>query len=144
MKEKPNLMEIAKKNQKLSTFSYALAAVDLDAMLENEGPFTVLAPSNEAFRNLQEFEELTCRDRKSQLKNLLSALILPGRVPFQELVEERDVETISSGSRMVENRQHVAIVKRKVVNPGIEAANGVIHILDKVRMPNSTLPIANR
>ena len=137
MNEKLNIMEIAKRNQNLGTFARALAAVDLDTVLQQGGPFTVLAPSNEAFGRIPGFEDLISSDNKEQLKSLLSSQIIKGRVPFKELAGKTDIETVSGRKLAVKDSDGLAADQWKVVNSDIEAANGVLHILNNVVMPQA-------
>ncbi|MEQ1603402.1 MAG: fasciclin domain-containing protein [Pyrinomonadaceae bacterium] len=135
MNEKLNIMEITKRNQMLSTFARALAAVDLDALLQKDGPFTVLAPSNEALGRLPGFEDLIRSDNKEQLKSLLSSQIFKGRVAYKDFGDKDGIETVSGRKLAVKDSSGLAADKWKVVNSNIEAANGVLHILDNVVMP---------
>jgi uncharacterized surface protein with fasciclin (FAS1) repeats len=143
MNEKLNLMEITKRNQNLSTFTRALAAVDLDSVLQQDGPFTVLAPSNEALGRIPGFEDLISSDKKDQLKNLLSSQILKGRVPFKEFFNKPDVETVLGRKLAVKDSDGLAADQWNVITPDVDAANGVLHILDNVVMPQAGSQTAN-
>lgn len=135
MNEKLNIMEITKRNQNLGTFARALAAADLDTVLQEQGPLTVLAPSNEAFTKLAAFETLLDSEKKSQLKDLLAFQILKGRFALKDLANQTNVETLSGRRLIVKGKDGLTIDKSKVVQPDVEAANGVLHIVDTVVMP---------
>ena len=79
MNEKLKIMDVAKKEEKLSIFTKALTATGLEGKLREQGPFTILAPTNTAFSEFPGVEDLLSSKKKDQLKDLLASQIIKGK-----------------------------------------------------------------
>ena len=119
----------------LSTLVAALAAADLVETLSGDGPFTVFAPTNDAFAALPNgtLESLLQPENKDQLKKILTYHVVTTTALSADLVAG-DVATVE-GSNVVVSLDPVMINGASVVIPDVTAANGVIHVIDTVLLP---------
>ena len=136
---------IADKAKQAGNFSTLLSAADaagLTEMLNKEdGPFTLFAPTDEAFAALPEgtVEDLLKPENKAQLVKVLQYHVVPGKVMSADLAgKSTDAQTASGDSVTVDaTGDGVKVGEATVTQADIEAANGVIHVIDKVIMPAS-------
>jgi uncharacterized surface protein with fasciclin (FAS1) repeats len=137
-----SIMEQAASNPDLSTFVTAVKAADLSATLEGEGPFTVFAPSNDAFAALTAgtLESLLLPDNKDQLVAILSYHVIPGKVASSDVAEGKS-PTVQGEEVdiMVDADDVIKINNATVTTADVEAANGFLHVIDAVLMPASQL-----
>ena len=124
-----------------NTLAAALEAADLVGALKGEGPFTVFAPSDEAFAKLPSatLESLLKPENRAQLAAILTYHVVPGKVTAAD-VTGLDFAGTLNGQRAgirVENGS-VFVDDAKVVKTDIMASNGVIHVIDSVLLPASS------
>ncbi|MHC5212457.1 MAG: fasciclin domain-containing protein [Planctomycetota bacterium] len=122
------------------TLAAALTAADLVDTLKGEGPFTVFAPSDEAFAKLPEgtVETLLKPENLDQLIGILTYHVVPGRVMAEQVVELDAAGTVNGQRLSIEVREgKVYVAGSKVVSTDIKASNGVIHVIDSVMLPAS-------
>ena len=123
-----------------NTLAAALEAAGLVDTLKGKGPFTVFAPTDEAFAKLPAgtVESLLKPENKAKLTAVLTYHVVPGRVESKDVVKLSEAKTVngqalkiqaSGGSVMVDNA--------KVVTTDIACTNGVIHVIDSVVLPKS-------
>jgi uncharacterized surface protein with fasciclin (FAS1) repeats len=118
-----------------STLAKALAAADLVAALKGTGPFTVFAPTDEAFNKLAKGTLDGLLKDKSKLAEVLKFHVLEGKVLAAD-VKSGDVKTLSGKMmKVVSNDKGVFVNNTKVTKTDITASNGVIHVVDSVMMP---------
>lgn len=137
---KPTLVEVAAGNDDFSTLVAALQAAGLTGVLEGEGPFTVFAPTNEAFAALPPgtVEELLKPENKEQLVAVLTYHVVPGAVYAEQVVAMTGATTVQGSSIAIAAAMgKVTVDNAEVVATDIEASNGVIHVIDAVILPNS-------
>ena len=106
--------------------------------LKGEGPFTVFAPTDEAFAKLPEgtVEDLLKPENKEQLVAVLTYHVVPGKVMSGDIAgKEMAVETVQGTTADINATDGVMIDGAKVVSADIEADNGVIHVIDSVILP---------
>jgi uncharacterized surface protein with fasciclin (FAS1) repeats len=145
--DKPNIVELAQSVDDLSTLVTAVVAADLADTLSSPGPFTVFAPTNEAFGALPEgtLDSLLKPENKAQLADILTFHVLPSQVLSTDLKTYQRVATVEGKHLDVIKSQkgvHVgADIKslKKVVGADNLASNGVAHIIDGVMLPPSHL-----
>lgn len=146
-----NIVETAMLNDRFSKLVSLLEGVELDSTLSGDGPFTVFAPTNAAFDHLED-AGLTPEDPE-ELKNILLYHVVPGNVPLSAL-EGGDVDTAfvkgdiaqtitvrfrrffawwSTGVSILGDEN---TMRSHLVTPNILAANGVIHAISRVLLPN--------
>ena len=119
------------------TLVAAVQAAGLVDTLKGEGPFTVFAPTDEAFAALPEgtVESLLLEENKAQLVEILTLHVVPGKVMSGDVSDGMTAEAVSGGTLTVDTDSGVMINGANVVQADIEASNGVIHVIDKVILP---------
>jgi len=140
MPETKTIPEVAEAAGTFSTLLAAVKTADLADTLSGEGPFTVLAPTDEAFAALPEgtVESLLKEENRDQLIRILTYHVISGRVYARDAVEAETATTLQGQSVQVSvSGPGVKIDKAGLVQTDIEAANGVIHVIDQVLMPTS-------
>jgi uncharacterized surface protein with fasciclin (FAS1) repeats len=135
-----NIVELAVGNENLSTLVTAVKAAGLVETLSGEGPFTVFAPTNEAFENLPEgvLESLLKPENKDQLVAVLTYHVVSGSVMSTDLKDGMKAETVQGESATVKlNYGKAKIDNANVVAADVKASNGVVHVIDAVILPPS-------
>jgi uncharacterized surface protein with fasciclin (FAS1) repeats len=120
------------------TLAAALKAAGLIETLKGAGPFTVFAPTDEAFAKLPKgtVEELLKPENKAKLTAILTYHVVAGKVMAADVVKMKEGKTVQGGSVKVNaNGGKVMIDNATVVKADIAASNGVIHVIDTVLMP---------
>ena len=122
-----------------TTLVAAVQAADLVDTLKGEGPFTVFAPTDEAFAALPEgtVETLLMPENKDQLVAILTYHVVPGKVMSTDLSDDMTAATVQGGDITIDLDNGVMVNDATVVTADIETSNGVIHVIDKVIMPAS-------
>jgi len=147
----PNIVEVAASNGDFSTLVAAVKAAELVETLASEGPFTVFAPTNDAFAKLPDgtVESLLKPESKDALTGILTYHVVSGKFEAAAVIEAINknngkftVETVQGGSIDLSLKDgKVMLTDAKggmatVVIADVAASNGVIHALDTVVMPN--------
>ena len=133
----PDIVDTAISAGQFKTLATALKAAGLVETLKGSGPFTVFAPTDDAFAKLPKgtVEELLKPENRSKLANILKYHVIAGKVP-SKAIEPGKVNTVASGSVKLKLKDDSIMVnKSKVIKPDVNAANGVIHIIDTVLIP---------
>lgn len=133
-----DIVDIAAGNPSFSTLVAAVKSAGLVETLKGEGPFTVFAPSDEAFAKLPEgtIAELLKPEKKDKLVAILTYHVVPGRVMASDAVKLRSATTANGKDVAVSfSDSGLAINAAKVVASDIETSNGVIHVIDTVIIP---------
>ena len=137
-----DLVDTAVKAGTFKTLAAALGAADLVETLKGKGPFTVLAPSDEAFAKLPKgtVEDLLKPENKAKLKAILLAHVVPGSAMAADVVKLKEAKT--AGGTIIKITVDGDVVKvgtakgiSKVVKTDIKTDNGVIHVIDAVILP---------
>lgn len=134
------IVETAVAAGSFTTLATALEAADLVGALSGEGPFTVFAPTDEAFAKLPAgtVAELIKPENKAKLQAILLYHVTPGSVPAKSVVELPRVETLNGQSATIEvAEQGVLLDGAKVIKTDIRCSNGIIHVIDTVLLPNT-------
>ena len=133
-----NVVALAAANGSFKTLTAALKAAGLTQTLSGKGPFTVFAPTDAAFAALPQnaLQELLKPENKEVLAKILTYHVVPGKVQSRDL-KSGQVKTVEGGSVnvKVDSPTGVMVNDAKVVQPDIQASNGVIHVIDKVILP---------
>ena len=125
------------------TFNTLVAAVDAAGLvdtLKGEGPFTIFAPTDEAFAALPEgtVEDLLKPENKDQLIAILTYHVVPGKVMAADVAgAETTASSVQGGELMIDGNNGVTVNGASVTQADIEASNGVIHVIDQVILPQS-------
>ncbi|MBO6755275.1 MAG: fasciclin domain-containing protein [Roseibium sp.] len=123
-----------------NTLVAAVQAAGLVDTLKGDGPFTVFAPTDEAFAKLPAgtVENLLKPENKDQLVAVLTYHVVPGKVMSGDIAgKTMDVTTVQGGDIAVDATDGVKINEATVVTADVEASNGVIHVIDTVILPAS-------
>jgi uncharacterized surface protein with fasciclin (FAS1) repeats len=122
------------------TFTTLVAAVEAAGLAETltgEGPFTVFAPTDEAFAALPEgtVESLLLPENMDQLVSILTYHVVPGAVMSTDLTDGMTAATVQGSDITIDLTDGVKVNEANVVTADIEASNGVIHVIDAVILP---------
>ena len=135
-----NIVETAVNAGSFNTLAAALQAADLVDALQGDGPFTVFAPTDEAFAKLPKgtVETLLKPENKGLLTSILTYHVVPGRVEAAQVVNLSNAGTLN-GQRVeiLAGKGGVQIDDANVVKTDISCSNGVIHVIDRVIMPET-------
>jgi uncharacterized surface protein with fasciclin (FAS1) repeats len=140
--EKKDIVDTAVHAEKFKTLVAAVKAAGLVDTLKGEGPFTVLAPTDEAFAKLPEgtLEALLKPENKDKLVAILKYHVISGKNMATDVVglDGKDVKTVEGNTvKVAVSDGKVTINGAKVVKTDIECTNGVIHVIDTVILPPS-------
>ncbi len=120
------------------TLVAAVTAAELGATLKGPGPFTVFAPSDDAFAKLPAgtVDELVKPENKAKLTSILTFHVVPGKVMAADIAgKTMNVKTVNGAEVDIDATNGVTVNGATVVTADIEATNGVIHVIDSVIMP---------
>lgn len=136
--EAQTIVDIASGNDDFSTLVDAVVAADLAETLAGDGPFTVFAPTNDAFAALPEglVEKLLLPENKDVLVAILTYHVVAGKVMAAD-VAAGDVPSVQGENITVTTDGGVKVNTANVVTTDIVASNGVIHVIDAVIVPPS-------
>jgi uncharacterized surface protein with fasciclin (FAS1) repeats len=134
-----NIVETAQATPDLSTLVDAVVAADLVETLSGEGPFTVFAPTNDAFAALPpaELERLLKPANKDELAKILTYHVVAGDVMAADLSDGQKVETVEGQDITVTIDGDTVKLNdtATVVQPDIKTSNGTVHVIDGVLLP---------
>lgn len=133
-----NLVETAAEAEKFKTLLTAAKAAGLADVLANKGPFTVFAPTDDAFAKLPEgtIASLLKPENKEKLAEILKYHVVSGRVYSEDALAAKKAKTLQGKPVKISAKKGVAKVnKAKLLATDIDASNGVIHVIDTVIMP---------
>lgn len=134
-----NIVEIASSNDDFSTLVAAVSAAGLADTLATGGPFTVFAPTNEAFAALPAgtVENLLKPENVEQLQKILTYHVIPGTFTSSSLLGQRGALVTVEGSPVIMDatKNTVTVNDATVIAADVAASNGVIHAIDTVLLP---------
>ena len=121
-----------------NTLIKALTAADLVTTLKGAGPFTVLAPTDDAFQKIPAATLAAVLKDKAKLTAILTLHVLAGKVMAKDVVSlnGKSAKTLQGESLKIDTSHGVKIGSATVVKTDIECTNGVIHVIDTVLMPS--------
>jgi uncharacterized surface protein with fasciclin (FAS1) repeats len=130
------IVDVAAANADFTTLVAAVKAAGLADTLSGPGPFTVFAPTNEAFTALPAglLDKLLKPENKAVLAKILTYHVLASKVMAAD-VKDGKVATVEGGTITIDTMNGVKVNDAKVVTTDIAASNGVIHVIDKVLVP---------
>jgi uncharacterized surface protein with fasciclin (FAS1) repeats len=131
----PDVVDTAVAAGSFKTLATALQAAGLVETLKGPGPFTVFAPTDEAFAKLPAGTLEALLKDKPRLAAVLTYHVVPGRVMAADVVKLTSAKTVQGGSLAIRTNQGVTVDGVRVVKTDIQAGNGVIHVIDAVLMP---------
>jgi uncharacterized surface protein with fasciclin (FAS1) repeats len=136
-KPKENIVEVATAAGSFNTLVAAVAAAGLVDTLSGEGPFTVFAPTDEAFAKLPEgtVDNLLKPENKDQLVAILTYHVVPAKVKAAD-VETGEAATVNGAKlQLTKSPDGVKVNDANVTAADVRASNGVIHVIDTVLIP---------
>jgi uncharacterized surface protein with fasciclin (FAS1) repeats len=119
------------------TLTAAVKAAGLQATLTGKGPFTVFAPTDEAFAKLPEGTVEKLLANPEQLKKVLLNHVVAGDVRAAAVVKLQSAMTLNGTSLPIDARDGVKVAGAKVIKADVVASNGVIHVIDTVLVPGN-------
>ncbi|MEM6708837.1 MAG: fasciclin domain-containing protein [Pseudomonadota bacterium] len=129
------IVDVAVGAGSFETLVTAIKAAGLVDVLSGDGPFTVLAPTDEAFAALPEGALASLLEDKDALTKVLTLHVVPGKAMAEDVVGLKSVTTVNGATLPVSTTDGVSVGGAQVVTTDIEASNGVIHVIDRVILP---------
>jgi len=119
------------------TLAAAVTAAALVETLQGKGPFTVFAPTDEAFADIQsEVDKLLKPENKEKLSKILTYHVISGKTMAADLEDGQELTTVEGSTLKVMLKDgKVMVGEAQVTTADIDASNGVIHVIDKVLLP---------
>ncbi|BCB45343.1 fasciclin domain-containing protein [Vibrio diabolicus] len=135
---KADIVDVATENGSFNTLVAAVKAADLVDTLKGEGPFTVFAPTDDAFAKLPDgtVDMLLMPENKDKLVSILTYHVVPGKVMAADVVKLDKAATVQGQDVMIKTMgDKVMVNDANVMATDVKAKNGVIHVIDTVIMP---------
>jgi len=139
--EQKNIVTVAVEAGQFKTLVAAVQAAGLVETLSGKGPFTVFAPTDEAFAKLGKdaIADLLKPENKDKLTSILTYHVVAGEYPAAKVVAAKSLTTVQGADVTVAAGKDVMVGTAKVLKTDIKASNGIIHVIDSVILP----PAAN-
>ncbi|MDP2876786.1 MAG: fasciclin domain-containing protein [Holophaga sp.] len=134
-RSKADIVDTAVSAGSFKTLAAALQAAGLVETLKGAGPFTVFAPTDEAFANLPAGTVEALLKDIPKLKAILTYHVVAGSVEAKDVVKLTKATTVNGQDVIVGTANGVTINNAKVIKADIQAKNGVIHVIDSVLLP---------
>ena len=133
--ETKDIVDTAVAAGNFKTLASALTAAGLVDTLKGKGPFTVFAPTDEAFAKIPKADLDALIADKAKLTKVLTYHVVAGKVMASDVVKLKDAKTVEGQMVKIDASNGVMINKSKVIKADIQTSNGVIHAIDTVLMP---------
>lgn len=132
-----NVVGLIENNPSLKTLSSVIDEAELENTLEQPGPYTIFAPSDQAFAAIPAAtrERLLREENRDLLRQILAYHVVPGTLSANQL-QSGQVQTQAGNSVNVQvNGQQVRVNEARVIQPDLQASNGVVHVIDRIILP---------
>lgn len=133
---KKDIVDTAVAAGSFNTLATALTKAGLVDTLKGEGPFTVFAPTDEAFAKIPADQLDAILADKETLVSILTYHVVPGKVLAADVINLTSAKTVQGSEASISTENGVKIDNANVVQTDIETSNGVIHVIDTVILPN--------
>ncbi len=136
---KTDIVDTAVAAGSFNTLAAALKAADLVDTLKGKGPYTVFAPTDDAFKQLPAgtLDSLLKPENKDKLRAILLYHVVAGRVTAKQVMKMTSAKTVNGQEVKISSEGGtVKVNDATVIKADIEASNGIIHVIDKVLLPN--------
>lgn len=145
MKESYDIIETATRTGNFQALTTALLAAGLKDSLKGKGPYTIFAPTDQAFAKMPaaKLDALLSPENKETLQLLLRNHIVPGKLMARELMRLDKTKTVKGEELKIESRADLWVNEARVISPDLEASNGVLHGIDTVLMPQTQVARAS-
>jgi uncharacterized surface protein with fasciclin (FAS1) repeats len=132
-----DIVDTAVSTGSFKTLVAAVTAAGLGDTLKGAGPFTVFAPSDDAFAKLPAgtVESLVKPENKAKLTSILTLHVVPGKVMASDIAGPMNPASVNGEKLSIATQGGVTVNGAKVTAADVEASNGVIHVIDTVLMP---------
>jgi len=133
-----SIVDAAKAAGKFSTLLSAVKAADLTSTLKDKGPFTVFAPTDDAFEKVgqETLDELLQPESKKRLEQILKHHVVRGRVDAADVKRRKSMRPLYGNEIPLEMKgKDLYLGDAKIIQTDVEAGNGVIHVIDSVVLP---------
>lgn len=139
MEKQFDIIDTALSAGNFSTLAAALGAAGLITTLKGDGPFTVFAPTDEAFSKIPAgtLSELLQPENKENLVAILTYHVVSGRVTADEVTNLESATSLQGQTLKISTKDGIKINDASVLTPDVQATNGVIHIIDAVLIPSA-------
>ena len=131
-----NIVETAVNAGSFKTLVTAVQAAGLAQTLSSPGPFTVFAPTDEAFARLPAGTVENLLKDKARLTAVLTYHVVAGRHPAADVITKSSLQTVQGQSVRIDARDGVKVNDARVIAPDVVADNGIIHVIDRVILPS--------
>ena len=136
-KAKKDIVDTAVSAGSFNTLAQALTEAGLVETLKGDGPFTVFAPTDEAFSKIPEDQLAAILADKELLTSILTYHVVPGKVLAKDVVSLDAATTVQGSDVAISTGDGVKVNDANVVKTDIKTSNGVIHVIDTVLVPAS-------
>ncbi|MBK8267218.1 MAG: fasciclin domain-containing protein [Planctomycetes bacterium] len=133
---KNDIIEAARSAGSFKTLLTAVEAAGLTDTLRGSGPFTVFAPTDEAFAKLPKGTLESLLKDKKKLASILTYHVVAGKVMAKDVVNLKEAKTVQGQSIRIDTTSGVKVDEAKVLKTDVPATNGVIHVIDTVILPD--------
>ncbi|UAW98305.1 fasciclin domain-containing protein [Halopseudomonas nanhaiensis] len=135
--DKPDadIIETAREAGQFDTLLTAVKEAGLEETLKGAGPFTVFAPTDEAFEKIPDSDLEALLADKEKLTDVLTYHVVSGKVMAEDVAGMSSAPTVQGESLSIDASDGVKVDDAKVVKADVKASNGVIHVIDTVLMP---------
>jgi uncharacterized surface protein with fasciclin (FAS1) repeats len=130
-----NIVETAREAGTFQTLLTAVDAAGLGDTLADEGPFTVFAPTDDAFAALPPGTVQGLLADPPALARVLAYHVVPGRITSAEITDDSEQKTVEGSVLKIARNGGVTVNDATVIQADVEAENGVIHVIDRVLIP---------
>lgn len=130
-----NIVQTARSAGSLETLLAAIDGAGLSDVLQHEGPYTVFAPSDEAFAKLPGGLVQSLLATPDALADVVNYHLVPGRITAASIAGRISAETVQGEDLAISNNGAIRIDGARLISGDIQASNGVIHIIDRVLLP---------
>ncbi len=136
MNEKYDVVETANQTGNFRVFLQAIEAAGLKETLRETGPYTILAPVDDAFVKMSKdkLKELFRTENRASLQSLLRNHIVAGSLLSTDLKQRDEIRSMKGEELRIESRAGLWVNEGQVITPDLKASNGVVHGIDTVLM----------
>lgn len=131
-----DIVDTASKAGNFSTLIEALKTAGLTEILQGPGPYTVFAPSDEAFSKMPQAIRSAIIGDKDALKDLLTYHVVAGELSADDVARLNSAETVQGSAIAIDRKPGLRVDGANIVTADIRATNGIIHVIDAVMIPN--------
>jgi uncharacterized surface protein with fasciclin (FAS1) repeats len=130
-----NILQTARAAGSLDTLLTAIDRAGLSDVLQHEGPYTMFAPSDEAFAKLPDGAVQSLLATPDTLADVVNYHLVPGRITARDIAGRISAETLQGEDLAISNNGAIRIDGAHLISGDIQASNGVIHVIDRVLLP---------